>query len=147
MQSALIQLKTAYEQEGMTPEEIADDLDLELESVKAGLTQVSSKYRRDCGKEPAEIVDSLNFTNDQLLAVNEIIFQTALAAEHSDGSIDWKTRLAAAQYIRDDKKGRKEPAKLPLGNTFNILQFNEQIADARQRVKQLKEENAIEVLS
>lgn len=123
----------------MTPAEIAEDQALDLAAVKAALMQCSAKYRKDCGLE-LETEDDLNFTNDELRRVNQVIFETAVSAELSDGSIDWKTRLAAATYIRDDKKGRKEAVKHMAGNnTFNILNFNEQLAQARQlKEKMLK---------
>ena len=131
MSAALEQIKTAYELSGMTPDEIAEDQDLDIAAVKAGLMQCSSKYRKACGMED-ENEDGLNFSNDELRRVNQVILETALTAELPDGSIDYKTRLSAATYIRDDKKGRKEPVRHIAGNTFNLLSFNEQLQKARQ---------------
>ena len=124
-------IKTGYEINGMSPEEIAEDQKLDIAAVKSALMQSSSKYRKACGMEP-EDVDDLNFTDDELRRVNQVIFETAIAAETPDGNIDFKTRLAAAMYVRDDKKGRKEAVKHVAGNTFNILSFNEQLQKARQ---------------
>lgn len=123
-------IKAGYEINGMTPSEIAEDRGLDLIAVKSALMQCSSKYRKDCGAEPAD-EDDLNFTNDELREVNKIIFETAISAETSEGEIDWKTRLAAAIYVRDDKKGRKEVMRQMQGNTFNILDFNVQVQQAR----------------
>lgn len=131
MSAALEQIKTAYEVSGMTPEQIAEDQDLDIAAVKAGLMQSSAKYRKACGQEEEDL-DGLNFTNDELRRVNQVIYETALSAELADGSVDFKTRLAAATYIRDDKKGRKEPVRHIAGNTFNLLSFNEQLQKARQ---------------
>lgn len=114
----------------MTPEQIAEDLGFEVVAVKAKLMQVSSKYRKDCGKEEEEI-DELNFSNDELINVNKVIYETALAATTPDGSVDWNTRLKAATYIRDDKKGRKDVIKQVAGNQFNIFQLNDSIQRAR----------------
>jgi len=135
--AALEQIKTAYEVSGMTPEQIAEDQDLDVAAIKAGLMQSSSKYRKACGMEE-ENADGLNFTDDELRRVNQVILETALTAELSDGSIDYKTRLAAATYIRDDKKGRKEPVRHIAGNTFNLLSFNEQLQKARQLADSMK---------
>ncbi len=130
MTSELEQLKIAYETLGMSPEAIATDRELDINAVKAGLMQCSPRYRRDCGAEPAER-DELNFSDQDLRDVNDVIRQTALYAE------DERLRFQAAIYIRDDKKGRKEVVK-QLGNqTFNILQFNESMKAIRERAAQV----------
>jgi hypothetical protein len=130
-------IKTAYELENLTPDQIAEDQGLNLIAVKAKLMEVSTKYRKDCGKEP-ENESRLNFSNNDLETVNQIIMETALAAERSDGSIDWKTRLEAACYIRDDKKGRKEVKSILAGNTFNILNLSEKLSLSNQRAAEMK---------
>ena len=139
MTAALEQIKTAYEVSGMSPEEIAEDQDLDIAAVKAGLMQSSAKYRKACGQEEDD-ADGLNFTNDELRRVNQVIYETALSAETPDGDVDFKTRLAAAIYIRDDKKGRKEPVRHIAGNTFNLLNFNAQLQKARQISEGLKQQ-------
>lgn len=125
-----IQIKKAYESESMTPSEIADFLGgMNVVAVKAKLMSISSKYRKDCGMETdeqASAEDSLNFTNEDLKQVNQVLLDTALHAE------DPNLRFKAAMYVRDDKKGRKEVVKAVAGNTFNILQLNQQIAEARE---------------
>ena len=125
MTAKLSTIKTAFENERMTPEEIAESQDLELVAVKAALMQCSAKYRRECGQEPEE-VDRLNFSNDDLARVNEVILELALSAE------DPHLRFKAATYIRDDKKGRKEIAKQVGGMQTNIFMLNEQLAKMRQ---------------
>ena len=140
--SALLQLKTAYEDCKMSPEEIAEDQGLEVAAVKAGLIQCSAKYRRDCNKESVEN-DRLNFSDNELEEVNHIIMDVARNAEHSDGTPDYRTRLNAATYVRDDKKGRKEAVKhLNGNNTFNLLQFNNELGEAREFAKKLREKIA-----
>lgn len=137
---ALEQIKASYEVNDMTPEEIADDQKLDLTAVKIALMNCSSKYRKACGKEDDE-EDKLNFSNHQLKEVNQVIFEAATTACHPDGSIDYKTRSQNAQYIRDDKKGRKEPRKIVASNTFNILGLNQKLAelrDSHSEMKQLK---------
>jgi len=137
MSAAIEQIKTAYEINGMTPAEIAEDQALDVAAVKAALIQSSAQYRKASGID-LEAIDGLNFTDEELKRVNQVIFETAISAETADGSIDYKTRLAAATYIRDDKKGRKEAARHIAGNTFNILSFNEQLQQARALVGGMK---------
>jgi hypothetical protein len=131
------QIKQSYEVGGMTVDEIAADQDLDAMSVKVALMNCSVKFRKACGAEDIES-DSLNFSNQDLKEINKVILETALSAQHSDGSVDYRTRLQAAMYVRDDKKGRKEVVKQIAGNTFNILSFNEQLQHARESVRQLK---------
>ena len=118
-------IKVAYEQLGMTPEEISEDRGLEVAAVKASLMATSGGYRKACGQEP-EDEDSLNFSDADLRDVNEVILQTAKYAE------DPYLKLKAAIYIRDDKKGRKEVVKQMGNQSFNILVFNEQMAKIRE---------------
>lgn len=132
MTSELTAIRTAYEQEGMTPEQIADCQELDIVAVKAGLMQCSSKYRKDCGKED-EVEDNLNFNNDQLQRVNEIIVDLALSAE------DEHLRFKAASYIRDDKKGRRDIVKGMAGNNFNVLFINQQLEKARLVTDSIKQ--------
>jgi hypothetical protein len=128
----LEQFRISYEDLGMTPAEIAEDRSLDIAAVKAGLMSCSAKYRRDCGKEePTE--DGLNFTDDDLRRVNDVIKEIAL------GSDDDNLRLKAAIYIRDDKKGRKEINKAVGSMQFNILQFNEAMQQARAVSNNIKQ--------
>lgn len=125
MTTELSALRVAYEDEGMSPEEISQDRALDLTAVKAGLMQCSVKYRKDCGKESEEI-DELNFNNEDLRRVNEVILDLALGAE------DEHLRAKMACYVRDDKKGRKEIIHNIQGSNFNVLFINEQMRKVRE---------------
>ena len=125
MTAELTTIKTAFENEGMSPEEIAESQALDLAAVKAGLMQCSAKYRKACGQEELGI-DRLNFSDDDLTRVNEVILELALGAE------DPHLRFKAATYVRDDKKGRKEVAKQLGGMNTNIFMLNEQLAKMRE---------------
>jgi len=128
-------IKTAYEVEHMSPSEIAQDQNLNEIAVKAKLMEISSQYRKDCGKEP-ETESRLNFTESQLEMVNAVIFEAAISAEHADGTIDWKIRSQNAQYIRDDCKGRKDVKSVLANNTFNILTISEKINNSNARANE-----------
>jgi hypothetical protein len=126
MSATLTQLKAAYEVNNMTIDEICREFsDLEPSAIKAGLMQVSTKYRKDCGRESEDEDASLNFSDDDLRMVNQGIRDIALSAE------DEHLRFKALVYIRDDKKGRKEVVKAMKSNNFNILQINQAIRQAR----------------
>ena len=125
MNNELEQIKVSFETLGMSPEDIAADRELDLASVKAALLQCSPKFRKLSNQAP-ETDEHLNFSDDDLVAVNKVIKEIAL------GSEDDNLRLKAAIYIRDDKRGRKDVQKAVGGMGINILQFNQYMQKARQ---------------
>jgi hypothetical protein len=131
MLSELTALKTAYEEEQMTVEEIAESRELDLSAVKAGLMQCSAKYRRACGKEEEE-TDSLNFSREEQQRIKDALYDLALSTE------DEHLRFKALVYCRDDAKGRKDVVKDMKGANFNILMINERMKQVRQITDKLK---------
>lgn len=125
------QIKLAYEQENMTPEEIASDNALDVVAVKAKLMMISSTYRKACGQEPLESSE-LNFSDEQAVDFLQVIHEIALDRELEAG-----VRLKAAMYGRDDKKGRRDVIKAVQGNTFNVLTINEAMAHAREGMNKI----------
>ena len=138
MSAELNTIKTAYEQENMTPEEIAEDRGLDLAAVKAGLMQVSVSYRKACGKEEPE-EDSLNFSRDEQQRVKDALLDIGLGAE------DDHLRFKALVYIRDDAKGRKDVVKNIGGQNFNILMINEKMKQVREVADKIKGQRMINV--
>lgn len=142
------QIKAAYEVSGLTPEQIAENEGFSEVAVKAKLMQVSSVYRKACGHEPTDESD-LNFSDAQLKDANEIIYNNMLYAKLPDGSPDYRTKQKAAEYIRDDKKGRKEIIRAVQNNTFNLLEVvNGALSKARLQAsamrKQVEDKQTIE---
>lgn len=127
------QIKTAYEVSAMTPQEIAEDQELDITAVKAALMQCSSKYRKDCGLEE-EKKDDLNFSDDQLRDVTQALYQLGMSTD------DEHLKFKCLTYIRDDKKGRRETVRQMAGNTYNILQLNQQIQEARRVANEVKKQ-------
>ena len=133
MSNDLLQLKTAYEDLGRTPEEIAQMLDWEVTAVKAGLMSVSVKYRKDCRSEPEDQA-VLNFTEQQELDAMKVIHDLMM------GSEDEHLQLKAAMYLRDDKRGRRDAQKALNGSGFQLSQFNivmQQMREGASKVKEL----------
>lgn len=120
------QIKLAYEQENMTPEEIASDNALDVVAVKAKLMMISSLYRKACGQEPLESSE-LNFSDEQAVDFLQVIHEIALDRELEAG-----VRLKAAMYGRDDKKGRRDVIKAVQGNNLTIFNINEAMANMRE---------------
>lgn len=128
------QILAAYEQ-GLTPQQIADDLNFPLYAVKAKLMSLSSDYRKGCGAEP-EHVDERNFSVDEQIMIKNKLFQTFLESE--DEHVVVKLGLA----LRDDALGRKDVVKQMQNSigTMNILQLvNGSIAQAREGAMKLRE--------
>lgn len=138
MSAELSTIRIAYEQENMTPEEIAEDRGLDLAAVKAGLMQVSTQYRRECGKEQPE-EDTLNFSRDEQQRVKDALLDIGLGAE------DDHLRSKVLMYIRDDAKGRKDVVKQLGGQNFNILMINEKMRQVREVTEKIKTQRAISV--
>lgn len=136
MQAELESIRVGYETLGLSIEDIASDRGLEVASVKSALLNCSSKYRRDVGVLDSSNDESkkLDFSDNDLLAVNNVIREVALYGE------DDNIRLKAAMYIRDDKKGRRELRQVLGGNTFNILAFNHNMAQMREKVEKMKQQ-------
>lgn len=132
------QIKEQYEQYGRTPDQIAEEMSLDPIAVKAKLLQVSDLYRKSVGSvEEEENPD--DFTKEQLRTANQVIYENMLTAVLPSGDPDYRTRQRAAEYIRDDKKGRKELKNLLKGNQFNILNFNEALQSARSKADEMKQ--------
>ena len=138
MLSELTALKTAYEEEQMTPEEISEARGLDITAVKSGLMQCSTKFRRDCGKE-GEDQSNLNFSVDEQERIKRSLFDLAMSTD------DENLRFKALVYCRDDAKGRKDVVKTMQGSNVNILMINERMKQVRQITDGLKRESMIEV--
>lgn len=118
-------IKVAYEEEGLSVEDISNLRKLDSAAIKSCLMQVSSRYRKDCGKED-EVEDSLNFSKDEQQRVKDAILDLALSTD------DPHLKFKALVYCRDDAKGRKDIVKNQQnGSTFNILQINERMKSMR----------------
>lgn len=118
------QIITAYEVEGLNPEDIALSLDFEVSAVKATLMQFSSKYREDSKSEP-----TLDFTIDEQLEARNAMIRLMRSSED-----DYLVARLACK-IRDDGKGRLDIGSNMRGLNINVVLINERIKQA-QEVKQ-----------
>ncbi len=135
MNTALEQIKTAYESEKMSPLEIAEDQSLDVVAVKSALIQCSSKYRQDMGMEDSntKAAESLNFTKDQLKTAIEGIYELAITTE--DEHLKRKLYLD----IIAEHKGRNDIKKLVQSQGTNIFLINSAIQRARESSGRLKD--------
>lgn len=133
MSGVAAEIIASYETLGMTVEQIAAEMDLELASVKAILFQSSSQFRKDAKKD-----ESLDFTTDEAEESKRIIMNLARYSEEEG------IKLKAAQYVYDCKTGRREAGKGLQTVQFNIISFNEQMKKAIEAQKRT-EQKAIDV--
>ena len=127
------QILAAYKQ-GLTPEQIAEDLDFPVYAVKAKLMNLSSDYRKACGQEPEEDSE-LNLSREEQITIKRKLMDTFLSSE------DEHVIVKLGTYLRDDGKGRKDVVK-QMGNigNLNILQLvNGSISQARENSRSLKD--------
>lgn len=127
MTAANSQIIAAYEDLGMSPDEIAQDQDLDVSAVKSVLIQFSTKFRKDI-----KVDESLDFTEDQVKRATDVILHLAQYSE------DESLRFRAARYIRDDKKGRLDVIRSMTGLNINVLTINEQMQKAIAAVNKSK---------
>lgn len=126
------QIKTSYEVNNMTPEQIADDLGFSVTAIKAKLMQCSSVYRKACGQED-EVEDELNFTKEEQINIKRELYQLALGTD--DEHLKGKLLLE----LRDDGRGRKDIVKKMINMPFNILQINNVLQQARNGAERIKQ--------
>ena len=130
MTAANQQIVTAFEDAGLTPEQIAEDLEFDLLAVKAILTQYSTKFRSESKKD-----DALAFKIDEAEEMKSIIL--GLARYSDDEHLQFK----AAKFVLEDKKGRLDlNTKVP-GLQINVVTFNEQMKRALQAEQRTLERN------
>lgn len=121
MTAAATQIVSAYENCGMSVEEIAEDQELEPLAVKACLMQFSTVFKNELKSNKTEDIE---FSAEDHVTAVDIIRTTAKYAQ------DEKLRYKAATYIRDDKKGRLDAIRQLGGLNINVLQFNETMKKA-----------------
>ena len=123
------QLVSCYETLGMSPEQIADSLELDLTAVKAGLLQFSSRYR-----EEAKENKDLDFSDSELAIANKTLIDLMQYSE------DDNLRARVARYVRDDKKGRHDVAvvnakQLGAGLNINVTLLQQHLTKVEQHLQ------------
>lgn len=130
-------IKSAFELEGLTAEDIAQDERLSVFSVKAKLMQVSKAYREACKGEPDD-ESVLNFTIDEAREAKDLILDTMRGADRNDGSVDWKLRSEMAVLVLDEKLGRRKAKSAMQGASFNILNLNAELKQVGELTRKAK---------
>lgn len=130
MTACLEQIKTCYEQEKMTPDEISQELGMDIVAVKAALAQSSVMFRKAARKE-GEDQTELNYSEDQAQRMLDKVYQLGMTSE------DEHLQFKAAVFVINEFKGRNNTVKNLAGNTFNVLQINQALQGAREGTSKL----------
>lgn len=129
------QIITLFEECGLTPELISEGLkEYDISTVKAVLYNNSAKYRESIKDGNAK---ELDFSDTDLSIANRIIKQVAEDASTPDGDIDYRARLKAAIYLREDKKGRRDARTGLRGLNLNPMVLQQFNLHLQQTEKQL----------
>lgn len=132
MHAAAKQILTAYEG-GLSPEEIAWDLGLEVETVKLSLGQTSVRYRKLLKEAEAGNKEIVSQTEGQEML--SIIMGIARDQQLENPSV----ALKAARFVLEESLGRNHRKVNEVGNGgININIFNDNLAKARNRALVLK---------
>lgn len=126
------QIVTAYEECGMSPEDIAQDLGYSLEAVKMVLLQHSQEFSDKAlsvanGKRAeaeSEAADEPVFTKADLAIAKATIKALAAGAEAE------AVRYRASEFIINEVKGRNDLKALH-NNNFNVVMIQEAMTKAR----------------
>lgn len=119
------QIVNMYEVDGCTPEEIAEELDWEVEAVKTALMQSSTSYRKAVKK------DTALYTEEEVQKVARALYHIAL-----DDSIEnVGARVRAGQFVVNEAKGRNDVRK-ELGNTqVNIMVIQDRLQNMKRVIE------------
>ena len=114
-----IAVKNLYEKNGLTPEEIAEDLKMSLEAVKLILLSCSGKYRKQVAKDQEEDIN---------LEMKDLLVNIARTQAIENPSVAVK----AASFILDYTQGKKRAASnlSHLEVNFNVI--NERLQRAKE---------------
>ena len=126
MTAANNQIIALFEDSGMTPEDIALELGMELASIKAVLLSFSQVYREreDKGRE--------DVSEDEYQDILAAYKRLALYGEHEH------VRERALRNLINEKKGRNEVKSMVKGDqTINVVILNQSIIAARKAKEKL----------
>ncbi len=138
MTAANEQIVEAYETLGMSPEEISEDQSLDIVAIKAVLMQCSTLYRKEC-----QVKEENNFTTEQERLAIDVISQIVAGYTEADEN----TRLRAAMFLRNDRRGRLDVVKQSAGLNINVLMMHEQMKKAIAAMERAKTAKSIDVVS
>lgn len=128
MNNADRQIVEAYEVEGLTPDQIASDLDYDPTAVSLSLAQYSPVYQQ---KNKALVIaeEKPLFDDSHMNRARDIMSALMMNTDAP------QVQFQAAKFVINEKKGRNDIGKLKSGN-ISVVVFNE----GMQKAIAIKEE-------
>lgn len=116
------QIKTSFEDLGLTPEEISEQTGYDLLAIKTILLNISGAYRKACKKDVALGLNKVETEEMKTIMLNIARY------EEDDQTLKFK----AAQFLYNEGRGRNEvkPITTTTINFNNVIAFNEQMKKA-----------------
>jgi len=136
MTSANREIVVAFEENGLTPEQIAGEFDYELAAVKGILFSCSSLYRGEAKNDK-----TYEFTDSEYQDCKDVILSYARHGEENPA-----LQVKCALFIVQDKKGYLDPRRALPQLNINVLDFNSQMKKAIEAEKRTRAK-AIEITS
>jgi len=130
------QVITAFEQEGLMPEDIATDLGWEVEAVKAILLQGSKKFQQLALSKNGD-TGELELANEQVFGRGDMELAKGTIKQLMVTSDIDSVRFKCAEFVINEVKGRNDLKALK-ENKFNIVMISETMAKARQAMRDAK---------
>ncbi len=132
------QIVTAYEECGMSPEDIAQDLGFELSAVKMILLQHSQAFSDAAltRANDAETGKTVVVFNEDVFSKSDFAAATATMARLLDAEVE-SVRFKAAEYIINEVKGRND-VKALVSNNFNLVMVSETMRKAREAMNRAR---------
>lgn len=132
------QIVSAYEKSGLSPEDIADSLDMDVIAVKTILSLESSKYRKDTHEDVSD-----EETTEMFNIVKDIARSTLTRVQHPG------VALKAATFLIDEKKGRNDPKgflKAMSRSGISITMINNRLEGMKQAKARTLDQKAIDLV-
>jgi hypothetical protein len=115
---------TSYEVCKLSPEEIAEQEGLELESVKAVLLQSSTLYKEHLQNCKGQ--DKEDISDNEYEVLLDAYKSLALNTEQEN------VKEKALRFLINEKKGRNSASDLVKNVKVSVLHFNQQLKQARK---------------
>lgn len=134
MTSANIQIVAAYEQAGLSPQDISEQFGWEVEAVKAVLMSCSPKfYKLVVAQQKATEDPSPKIASEEapLFNAQEVDEAKRAIANLVTSTEDDHIKLMASKFVINEAKGRHDVKTLKHA-TFNISLINERMLKAKQ---------------
>jgi len=134
------QIVTLFEEAGLTPEVIAEQLSLDPLAVKASLIQFSLVYKDNVKIAKQAGNNDPIYDSDEVKIARDAILRVILTSDNEHAI------LRASESVIKEAKGRNDVSKVLKGSQVNVVIFNEQLKRAREAKAKSLESKPVEIV-